>query len=207
MPTITNKPVDDRARRVRRAGPVVSAFLAAGLLLSACGGDDSATRSVADVAVTDSDTGSAAPDKAAEPDPVAFSQCIRDHGVPDFPDPDGEGRVTLGQTGGGDKGFAPDSEVFKAAQQACKAFEPRPSADQAAQVNDNMLQMAQCMREHGIPNFPDPQPGGGLMIDRNLGIDLDSPEFKAANDACQQFGPKGPGGQGPGGPSQNKVGE
>lgn len=46
------------------------------------------------------------------------------------------------------------------------------------------------MRQHGITNYPDPGPhsgpGGGYGI--NLGgIDMNSPRFQAAKQACRQY--------------------
>ncbi len=54
------------------------------------------------------------------------------------------------------------------------------------------------MRENGVPNFPDPQPDGRLLLNPNEGVDPESPQFLAADEKCQQEG--GPGGpQAPGG--------
>jgi hypothetical protein len=46
------------------------------------------------------------------------------------------------------------------------------------------------MRAHGVPNFPDPSPGGGVTL--GAGINPQSPTFQAAQQACKRFaGPKG----------------
>lgn len=50
---------------------------------------------------------------------------------------------------------------------------------------------AACMRSHGVPNFPDPGSGGSVTINQSLGIDPDSPKFKAAQAACQKLLPRG----------------
>ena len=69
---------------------------------------------------------------------------------------------------------------------------PTPNAsDQYAQV----LAYSECMRAHGITDFPDPQSqaggGFGLQIRVNPGSDLDpnSPKFQAAQTACQSLMP------------------
>jgi hypothetical protein len=49
------------------------------------------------------------------------------------------------------------------------------------------------MRSHGVPNFPDPSPGGGLEITPKSGVDPQSPSFQAAQEACAKFQPGGPG--------------
>ena len=54
------------------------------------------------------------------------------------------------------------------------------------------LAYAQCMRSHGVPNFPDPTfqtgPNGGvgvgIRIGNNSGIDPNSPAFQEAQKAC-----------------------
>jgi hypothetical protein len=51
-----------------------------------------------------------------------------------------------------------------------------------------MLQFSQCMRAHGLTNFPDPQfSGGGISIKINgagLGLAPNSPAFQSAQRAC-----------------------
>ncbi len=55
------------------------------------------------------------------------------------------------------------------------------------------LAFAECMRANGVPNFPDPEPGGGVALP--AGTNPSSPAFKAAQAKCQKltgFGPPGP---------------
>jgi hypothetical protein len=40
------------------------------------------------------------------------------------------------------------------------------------------------MRAHGVSNFPDPAPGGGIHLDHSSGIDPSSPVFQQAQKAC-----------------------
>jgi hypothetical protein len=63
-----------------------------------------------------------------------------------------------------------------------------PSASPSGDTGDAELAYAQCMRDHGISDFPDPQPGGGGGI-QNGSADPDSPQFKAADDACKSLLP------------------
>jgi hypothetical protein len=56
---------------------------------------------------------------------LAFSACMRKHGVPDFPDPtfpSGGQAVHLTETPGGD--LNPSSPTFQAAQRACQSTFP-----------------------------------------------------------------------------------
>lgn len=62
---------------------------------------------------------------------------------------------------------------------------------------DPGLAYAECMRENGVPEFPDPQ-NGRIMVTPESGLDLGSPEFEAAREACQDLAPEGLGpGSGP----------
>src|ERR1700759_1827375 len=56
------------------------------------------------------------------------------------------------------------------------------------------LKLAQCMRAHGVSNFPDPDSGGGINIRVGSGIDPQSPAFQAAQKACRADMPPGAGG-------------
>jgi hypothetical protein len=50
------------------------------------------------------------------------------------------------------------------------------------------LKFSACMRGHGEPNFPDPDfrnGGVGIHIGSGTGIDPRSPQFQAAQKACQ----------------------
>jgi hypothetical protein len=54
------------------------------------------------------------------------------------------------------------------------------------------------MRSHGVTNFPDPSPGGGIQIGSSSGIDPSSPAFRAAQSQCAKLMPGGgPGAHGP----------
>jgi hypothetical protein len=122
---------------------------------------------------------------------VKLSECMRAHGVPNFPDPTRTGnsvRLTL-RAG---NGLDPNSARFKAAQQACRRFAP-PGAQNGTvppKVRQQALAFAQCMRTHGVPNFPDPQFSGGGVQVGGANLNASSPQFKAAQQACQ---PKLPG--------------
>ncbi len=91
---------------------------------------------------------------------LVFSQCMRSNGVPNFPDPQAGGGF-LFQRGAG---IDPSSAVFKAAQAKCRKLlpgggPPGPGAqtDPSPQALARMVKAAQCMRRHGIDDFPDPR--------------------------------------------------
>jgi hypothetical protein len=136
---------------------------------------------------------------------VAFAKCMRSHGVSDFPEPS-EGHLVLrGRPGPGlDRGSA----QFETARDACRKLLPnggRPSPQQQKQAEERALKFSACMRSHGEPNFPEPEfKGGGVQMRLRAGpggIDPRSPQFQAAQKACQQyFGPPGSKGGPPPGP-------
>jgi hypothetical protein len=124
---------------------------------------------------------------------VRFTQCMRKNGVTGFPDPDkdGEFRIAAG-------GPNQNSPQFKRARQACKSQEPpggfdssAHNAQSVAQAQREWLKAAQCMRKNGVPNFPDPK-DGRLLVPRDK-IDVNSPQFKRAMNACRNAAHMGEG--------------
>jgi hypothetical protein len=163
---------------------------AAGLSLfaSACGG--SAGNGVAQIGSTQTTTTSSSSSSGSPSDRrgalVAFSACMRKHGVPNFPDPKAVGHG-YGLTIGNEMANSPQ---FKNAEQVCKKLLPNggapPAQEQAKQLQE-ALKYAACIRSHGVPNFPDPKlhAGGGI----EMGEAPDSPQFKIAQKACGHLAP------------------
>jgi hypothetical protein len=183
-----------------RALLALAAGLAAGGALAACG-SSSPTSTVAAVGSSTATTstaapaagGSGAPSAADNAKLVKFSQCMRSHGVPDFPDPTG-GRLLLQSKKGSSGSLHPDSPQFKAASQACKSLSPAglgSGQTVSPQVQAQALKFARCMRSHGVPSFPDPSfTGGGIRI-QAPGTNLSSPAFKRAQQECGSLLPGG----------------
>jgi hypothetical protein len=129
----------------------------------------------------------AEPTPAAE-DPgdanLAFSQCMRENGVPTFPDPDSEGRIRIDPPGS----INPDSAEFREASDACRHLATAGWGDAPAGPGDQevMLKFARCMRENGLPDFPDPDPNAGLQIfGPDSKLDPNDPKVKAALESCK----------------------
>jgi hypothetical protein len=59
------------------------------------------------------------------------------------------------------------------------------------QLQEDALKYARCMRANGVPNFPDPNPGGGFLFHTGSGVDPSSPAFQAARAKCQKLLPSG----------------
>ena len=186
---------------------LLPAALPLALALAGCGG--SSSPGVAHVGTTSSTSASNGPgggtpesgetSAAAQQKMVKFAQCMRTHGEPEFPEPT-EG-ATLGQNHNG-HGLNPESSKFKAAEKACAKYAPArqaPSPAQRAKLEKQALKFSECMRHNGVPNFPDPSFSGGggtvrLKIGKAGGIEPNSPQFKAAQKACQSVAPFAKGG-------------
>jgi hypothetical protein len=156
MQSRSHGPGPRRPGRSRRAGPVAAALVAATLLVAACGGDASETPSVAgsDSSKPAQDGGSSGGGKRA--DALAYARCMRSHGVQSFPDPNSEGEITLDATP--ENGLDFNNPRMKAAMEACKELEPVLSEGDRKTQYAGALKFAKCMRENGLPDFPDPPP-------------------------------------------------
>lgn len=165
------------------------AVLALLLLTAGCASKDNDGSGVATArsgpAATPSATGTDS--GGGEPDLVKFSQCMRDNGLSWFPDPDGEGRLMV----------RPPKDVdrtkMEAAEEACKKYSPNGGNAPRLSPEDleKARQMSQCMRENGVPNFPDPQPNGSITLKRDkVGTGPGDPTFDKAAEKCSRFMPQ-----------------
>jgi hypothetical protein len=100
---------------------------------------------------------------------VKFSECMRANGVSGFPDPDATGALTIDAVANGSS-VDTDSPAFEQALSACKELEPsgftgheRTTEQQAA-----ALRFAQCIRDHGVRDFPDPGAHDPLVDTRRI---------------------------------------
>lgn len=161
------------------------------LSLAACGGDSGTTTpTLASLSDTSAEGPSDTTTTTVAVDPeVAFQEyaaCMREHGV-EMPDPStggGGGVITIGG-----EGF--DLEAMDEAAAACdpileSAFgEFEMSPDQEAEMRDQELAFARCMRDNGV-DWPDPTGdfgSGGAVIE--LG-DADPETVNAAMDVCSK---------------------
>lgn len=138
---------------------------------------------------------------------LAFAECMRDNGV-DFPDPvvEADGTVTFGfrPGGGGEGGLAALRDIGRnpnlpAARDACSglleglAFGPGQGGFDLVEIQDTLLEFAQCMRDNGVdmgdPDLRDFLPGGdddGQPGSPFGGFDFSDPDLFAAFQTCQQ---------------------
>jgi hypothetical protein len=180
-----------------RGAAAVLVALVASVTIAACGGSSSSDSSAASATNAD----------------LKLASCMRAHGVPDFPDPgsDNAGNSgTTGNTGSGQQAppgkldvnghvLAESSQVIDAAYTTCQKYEealegPRISAAQLVKLKAGALAYAECVRAHGVPDFPDPTvetgPGGrGAGITPPYGsgasaVAHDTPALRAAIKTC-----------------------
>lgn len=183
------------SKRVPRVSAALAclAVLAMAVALSGCGGGGKPV-GVAQVGKTTSTTvtqqtapavaGTGVNDQTA----LAYAQCMRKNGEPDFPDPDSAGSFPISALSQLDR----NSPQFQSAKQACQALQPKASAAQVAQDNAELLEFSACMRKHGEPNLPDFTIGSGAESAARQyikGIDPNSPQFQSALGACRSLLP------------------
>jgi hypothetical protein len=126
-----------------------------------------------------------APAGSASPDDVtmAIVTCYRAHGDPSFPDPvydPGDGRWHFAVS----PGSAPAST-----QRACQHLFPSNNASPPvpqAQFQQ-LVRYAECLRQHGVPNWPDPDPDGSFPLPPS--INPKDAANQAAGTACQRYLP------------------
>ena len=98
---------------------------------------------------------------------VRFAECMREHGVAAFPDPDASGELTIDGVAN-DSSVNPDTAAFKQAAGACKDLQPAGFTGHKRNATEQKtaLEFARCVRDNGVKDFPDPTPDGPL-IDTN----------------------------------------
>ena len=138
----------------RRRRPLAAlALIAMVALISACGSSAPA------------ETGSGGNNTAANAQKgVKFAECMRSNGVSQFPDPGASGKLTIDAVANGSS-LDTSTPAFKQAISACKDLEPAgfTGSKRSSQQQQAGLKFAQCIRENGVPDFPDPTPNGPLV--------------------------------------------
>ena len=186
----------------RHMGVVVGVvMLGAAMLVASCGGPDK-PQSVAHLGKNiPTATTVAAASSGAFPNlqqvyqqSLAYAGCMRTHGEPNYPDPilvnnsHEKGVTTPGNVN-------QNSPQYRAANSACKHLLPNdgngPTQAQVQQGMATLVKAAECMRSHGVPNFPDPtESNGGKAIGFQMnGVDPNTQQFRGAQRACRSLSP------------------
>jgi hypothetical protein len=181
-------------RRPRRTRPTAARtaaamFATAALaLLAACGSRGSPT----------------AGGSSSSPSAVAYSVCMRAHGMPNFPDPGSSGQIPKADP----QQLGVSTSQYQAAQTACAHLIPATGSTaeqqqetQCAMANDcsqavtqqwmsGLRKLAECLRSHGEPNWPDPVVTSQGIPHFNYdqaGIDHHSSQVLTKVDECIQL--------------------
>jgi hypothetical protein len=157
---------------IRRAGPLAAAVAGAAVLTAAC---SSGPGSIAVAGATP-----AASSAAAQGGPLAFATCMRTHGEPNFPDPNSDGGFSITPASGIDM----NSTTYLNARKTCSSLLHGGTSGNSVspQLLAKEIKFAQCMRTHGIPDFPDPNSDGGFSGQSS--INPQSPTFQNAQSTC-----------------------
>jgi hypothetical protein len=185
---------DEKDRRVSRRrlrvkfanARTLGAIIATAILVlvaAACGGNPSSTGS---------DAKAPANTQSVSSQPLAFSRCMRSHGVPNFPDPNSSGVWPKSQVAG-----AANNPEYPAAARACGHLLPdggpgvAPSRAVDQEIQTDMERFARCMRSHGVPNWPDPtlDRGRAIFDPQAAGIDASSPQISDKVHECEHVFP------------------
>ena len=113
---------------------------------------------------------------------LAYAQCMRDNGYAEFPDPTPDGGIRFLI----EPGNAPR---FHKAAAACQHLAPEGMRDDGvtSEEMDALLKLSQCVRENGVPEFPDPDATGRFDLS-GASSGPDDPQIAAAMDACRALG-------------------
>ena len=184
----------------------LTAVLTTAITVAACGGTGPSNNATASNAAVRKNSA------------LKISECMRSHGVPQFPDLGANGGIEIqASPNGGNASISVNGHsvnvsgpAFQKAMQECRKFGPKAppvSAAQLANIKQGALKMAECMRSHGVPGFPDPKvtsgPGGhGIAVQIGGppgsgstpgGFNPRSPAFQHAQKVCGgPFGKAGP---------------
>lgn len=179
---VTRRP---RRKSESRASTAAAIIASGGLALLVCGcaggGSSSATTSTASAQASGA---------------LAFSRCMRSHGVSAFPDPTSSGEVPKTQV-------VPlaSSPRFKPAQAACRHLLPNTAQPTSTQAEvqaalSGMVRFAACMRSRGVQEWPDPtvdrsHPNDPRPVfDLHSSVDPTAPRISADIHACQHVMPE-----------------
>jgi len=177
----------NREKTTRHAGLLAALLALIVLLATACSGSNSPGAA---------SSGSSSPSGSTSASAVAYSACMRYQGIPNFPDPGSSGSIpkeTAQQLG-------VSNSRFQSAERACQSLYPTSSLEHCSETGvcspadrqellNRMREFAECVRSHGVPDFPDPGTGPDGVPYFNLlhlhGVDPRSHTFEDKMRGCE----------------------
>ncbi len=190
------------------AACLAAALIALSVLVAGCGGtspsggvaslSSNASKTSTTSSTAAGSSGASGSSSSPGSQAVAYSACVRAHGVPNFPDPKISTHGNGVSVAIGINPSISSNPHFKSAQQACSKLLPgggpggEGSSHQITPSEQSQyLKAAACIRSHGVPNFPDPTFSGGGVHIEHQGLNESSPAFKTAVQACESLIPGG----------------
>jgi hypothetical protein len=166
--------MDQGSYRGLRRAAAQAATIGIALVAAACGGGSNAPAAAGDTAYQTA---------------AAYARCMRANGAPNWPDPDSDGHFTKTLANRAD--FSAPASAYR----ACQHLLPhggRITAAEQQKIIPLMLKFTACMREHGIPDFPDPVVNANGVTSRITpgskgDLDPSSPRLQAAQRACRKY--------------------
>ena len=158
------------------------ALIAVIAVISGCGSSSPAGTS------SGSSTGSGGNDSLAHAQKgVKFAECMRSHGVSNFPDPGASGKLTIDAVANGSS-IDTSTPAFTQAISACKALEPAgfTGSKRSSQQQQAALKFAECIRANGVKDFPDPIPNGPLVDTNRIPSASEPGGMSALDDAMRK---------------------
>jgi hypothetical protein len=182
------RPEAARPRRslVRRSALLGALLISLAVTLAACsGGSPSSDPTTTTTTGASGGSSSSGASNSVTQQALKYAQCMRSHGVTNYADPVPGKAQSIGGSG-----IDTNSATYQAAVSACQKYQPttgNSTQGPTAGAQTAQLKFAECMRSHGVTNFPEGNSGGGQQSLSQYGIDTNSPTFQEANQACSSL--------------------
>jgi hypothetical protein len=175
-----------RGWREIRAAAICSGVALMSVLIAGCGGGSSpGVVSLGSTATTSPNTAFTPKGNSGSPSvQLRYEQCMQTHGVPNFPESGPNAVAEMKQ-------IDLNSPKFLLAMKTCEKLLPKdvisPPAE-SPKVQAEALKFTNCMRSHGMTNWPEPLPGGDYVA-AATGASANSPVYQRAAKACDPLLP------------------
>ncbi len=156
--------------------------------LAACSRGSSGSDPTTTTAASPEGSSSSGASNGVTQEALKYAQCMRSHGVTNYADPVPGKAQSIGGSG-----LDTNSPTYQAAASACQKYQPTTGSGvqggPSPGAQSAQLRFAECMRSHGVTNFPEGNGnnGGGQQSLSQYGIDTNSPTFQKANQACSRL--------------------
>jgi hypothetical protein len=120
---------------------------------------------------------------------MRFAECMRHNGVSEFPDPSASSQFTIDGIANGSS-LDTSTPAFTQALGACRKLEPAEftGSKRSTEQQGAGLKFAQCIRNDGVPDFPDPTPNGPLVDTNRIPSAATSSGMSILNAAMHKCG-------------------